>query len=53
MEVERRKGSNLGSLALGAYLKAISKWNPILEEMERKLSSWKRLYLSKGGGLHG
>ena len=26
-------------------------WNPILEKMEKKLSSWKRLYLSKAGRL--
>ena len=26
-------------------------WNPILEKMEKKLSKWKRLYLSKGGKL--
>ena len=25
--------------------------NPILEKMEKKLSGWKRLYLSKGGRL--
>ena len=24
-------------------------WNPILEKVERRLASWKRLYLSKGG----
>ena len=26
-------------------------WNPILEKMEKKLSGWKRLYLSEGGRL--
>ena len=26
-------------------------WNPILERMEKKLSGYKRLYLSKGGSL--
>ena len=26
-------------------------WNPILERMERRLASWKRLYLSKGGNV--
>jgi len=28
-----------------------SVWNPILEKVERKLSGWKGLYLSKGGRL--
>ena len=27
----------------------VTSWNPILEKMERKLASWKKLYLSKGG----
>uniref|UniRef100_A0A2N9J5V1 Reverse transcriptase domain-containing protein n=1 Tax=Fagus sylvatica TaxID=28930 RepID=A0A2N9J5V1_FAGSY len=26
-------------------------WNPILENIERKLAGWKKLYLSKGGHL--
>ena len=36
-------------LPLGASFKDKSIWNPILEKMERRLASWKRLYLSKGG----
>ena len=36
-------------LLLGAKFKDREIWNPILEKMERKLASWKRLYLSKGG----
>ena len=36
-------------LPLGAKFKDKSIWNPILEKMERKLTSWKKLYLSKGG----
>ena len=36
-------------LPLGAKFKDKSIWNPILEKMERKLASWKKLYLSKGG----
>ena len=36
-------------LPLGAKYKDKTIWNPILEKMERKLASWKKLYLSKGG----
>ena len=36
---------------LGTLYKIASIWNPILERMEKKLSEWKRLYLSKGGRL--
>ena len=36
---------------LGTSFKTASIWNPILEKMEKKLSGWKRLYLSKGGRL--
>ena len=32
-------------LPLGAKFKDKSIWNPILEKMERKLASWKKLYL--------
>ena len=39
-------GMPLGSLYKTAFI-----WNLILERMEKKLSSWKRLYLSKGGRL--
>ena len=40
----------LGML-LGTPYKTASVWNPILERMEKKLSGWKRLYLSKGARL--
>ena len=40
----------LGML-LGTLYKMPSIWNPILERMEKKLSGWKRFYLSKGGRL--
>ena len=36
-------------LPLGASHKEETIWNPVLEKMERRLSGWKRLYLSKGG----
>ena len=38
-------------MPLGTSYKTTSIWNPILERMEKKLSGWKRLYLSKGGRL--
>ena len=38
-------------MPLGTSYKTASIWNPILERMEKKLTSWKRLYLSKGGRL--
>ena len=38
-------------MPLGTLYKTPSIWNPILERMEKKLSSWKQLYLSKGGRL--
>ena len=38
-------------MLLGTPYKTASVWNPILERMEKKLLSWKRLYLSKGGRL--
>ena len=34
---------------LGANIRDRSIWNPIIEKVERRLASWKRLYLSKGG----
>ena len=40
----------LGML-LGAFHKSPSIWNLILERIERKLVSWKKLYLLKGGRL--
>ena len=49
-----RVGS-LPMLYLGMPLETLYKTasirNPILERMEKKLSGWKRLYLSKGGRL--
>lgn len=38
-------------MPLGTLYKIASIWNPILERMEKKLSEWKQLYLSKGGRL--
>ena len=38
-------------MPLGTSFKTASIWNSILEKMEKKLSGWKRLYLSKGGRL--
>ena len=38
-------------MPLGTSFKTASIWNPILEKMEKKLSRWKHLYLSKGGRL--
>ena len=38
-------------MPLGISFKTVSIWNPILEKMEKKLSGWKHLYLSKGGRL--
>lgn len=38
-------------MPFGAPFQAFSIWDPIIEKMERKLSLWKHLYLSKGGIL--
>ena len=38
-------------MPLGTSFKTTSIWNLILEKMEKKLSGWKRFYLSKGGRL--
>ncbi|KAL4626758.1 hypothetical protein ACB092_05G120500 [Castanea dentata] len=38
-------------MPLGSSFKSPLIWNPILEKMEKRLSGWKRLYLSKGGRL--
>ena len=35
-------------MPLGASHKSPSIWNPILENFERKLARWKKLYLSRG-----
>lgn len=39
------------AMLLGSSFKAHVVWNPILEKMEWQLSRWKKLYLSKGGGM--
>ena len=39
---------NYLGMLLGTSFKTALIWNPILEKMEKKLSRWKRLYLSKG-----
>ena len=36
---------------LGASHKSPSIWNPIMENIQRRLAGWKKLYLSKGGRL--
>jgi hypothetical protein len=36
-------------LPLGASDKSIHIWDGVIEKIERRLASWKRLYLSKGG----
>ena len=38
-------------MPLESSFKTASIWNPILEKIKKKLSGWKRLYLSKGGRL--
>ena len=38
-------------MPLGTSYKTAFVWNPILERMEKKLSGWKHLYLSKEGRL--
>ena len=38
-------------MLLETLYRIASIWNPILERMENKLSSWKRFYLLKGGRL--
>lgn len=39
------------AMPLGSSFKVHVVWNPILEKMEWQLSRWKKLYLSKGGGM--
>ena len=39
-------------MPLGASFKENFVWNPILEKIERRLSGWKKLCLSKGGRLN-
>ena len=39
-------------MSLSTPYKTASVWNPILARMEKKLSGWKHLYLSKGGRLN-
>jgi hypothetical protein len=38
-------------LLLGALNKVASIWNGVIEQMERRLAGWKKLYLSKGRHL--
>jgi hypothetical protein len=38
-------------LPLGAAYKDISTWDGVMEQMERRLAGWKKIYLSKGGRL--
>jgi hypothetical protein len=39
-------------LPLGAPFKAKSNWDEVVCKIEKRLISWKRLYLSKGGGVN-
>ena len=38
-------------LPLGTTFKETAIWNPVLERVEKRLASWKRFYLSKGGKI--
>jgi hypothetical protein len=38
-------------LPLGAPFKSRAIWNGVVERMEKRLASWKKIYLSKGGHL--
>ena len=38
-------------MPLGAHFKDALIWNSIIERVQKKFSSWKQLYLSKGGRL--
>lgn len=38
-------------LSLEASFKSTSIWNGVIEKVERRLASWNKLYLSKGGQL--
>ena len=55
MQILRCKQSALPLQYLGLPLDATFKdmgiWNPVLERVEKRLASWKRLYLSKGSKL--
>ena len=39
-------------LPLDATRKKETIWNPILEKMEKRLTGWKMMYLSKGGKVN-
>ena len=47
----RQFAYDLLGMLLGTLYKTPSIWNSILERIEKKLSGWKRLYLSKGDRL--
>jgi len=38
-------------LPLGASFKSTAIWDGVIEKMERKFASWKKIYLSRGGCL--
>jgi hypothetical protein len=38
-------------LPLGAPFKSKAIWDGVVEKMEKKLASWKKIYMSKGGRL--
>lgn len=38
-------------LPLGAFHKAVMIWDGVIENIDRRLAGWKKLYLSKGGRI--
>ena len=38
-------------LPLGGNPRALNFWNPVIEKVEKRLQSWKKAYLSRGGRL--
>jgi len=38
-------------LPLGAPFKSLAIWDEVIEKMEKRLASWQKIYLSKGGRL--
>jgi len=41
--------NDIFGMMLGASFKYLSIWNGVIEKVERRLASWKKLYLFKGG----
>ncbi|XP_059638840.1 uncharacterized protein LOC132281125 [Cornus florida] len=38
-------------LSLGASMRRVAVWDPVIERFQKRLSGWKKQYLSKGGKL--